>query len=86
MEEDIDIEVNLGAELADKLNKMSKKELLNRLCVMILRNKVQDEAVNELEYKCSELGSKLRRSEEYNGQARVMLTGIIERWDSYKGD
>ena len=85
MEEQIDIEVNLGKELADKLNKMSKKELLNRLCVMILRNKVQDEEASKLDFEFRTLESKLQRMEEYNGQAEAMLSAITERWHTYTG-
>ena len=90
MEDEIDIEVNLGKELADKLNKMSKKELLNRLCVMILKTNVQTETIEDLErtvkFGDKTLRSRLQRSEEYNGQARAMIAGIMERWDSYTGD
>lgn len=48
-EELIDIEVNLGKELADKLLKKTKKEMLNDMVVLILKTRVQQETIASLE-------------------------------------
>jgi len=48
-EELINVEVNLGKELADRLDKKTKKELLNELVVFILKTRVQQETIISLE-------------------------------------
>lgn len=48
-EEMIDLEVNLGKELADKINKMTKKELLGVVVSTSLKTKIQEETISNLE-------------------------------------
>jgi hypothetical protein len=82
-EEMIDVEVNLGKELADRINKMSKKELLNNLVVTVLRSRVQDETVESLEKDNEALSKRLEKAESYVEQGRAMIDSVMERWYHY---
>ena len=86
-EESIDIESNLGTELAGKLRGMNKPELLNRLTVSIMRGRVHQETISDLEGQIKKM-KKDSRGEidnlcEYNTQAQVMIEAIMERWNDY---
>jgi len=83
VEEIVDLEVNLGKELASKLHAMTKKELLSQLGVSVLRNRVQDETVNSLESEKDALQSKLDKAESYVEQGRAMIESILEKWYDY---
>jgi len=89
-EEEIDIELNLGKELADKLTKMNKKELLNRLIVTILKSHVQAETIVDLEKQTESLQKEKNRAEDHLDkaehaveQARAMIEGAMDRWYHY---
>lgn len=65
-EETIDIEVHLGKETADKINKQTKQELINWLCLEIVRNRsmidtidTSDARIRDLELKLSAEKSKV---------------------------
>jgi len=45
----IDIEVTLDKETADYVFGLNKNELRNALCVQVLRGRVQDETIEQLE-------------------------------------
>ena len=79
-EEIIDVEVNLGKELADKFNKMTKRKLLNCLVVAILKSQVQSETINELEAKNSNLTQQSKRLKTSLSQARNVIGSIMNGW------
>ena len=45
----IDVSLYLDEELASKLQKMTKQELLNQLIVLVLKTRVQQETIDDLE-------------------------------------
>lgn len=83
-EETIDVEVNLGKEMADKINSMTKKELINNVVVLSLRNHVQDDTVERLEKELARTKEHLDKAEDYVEQARGMIEAITERWYHYE--
>jgi len=82
-EEMIDVEVNLGKELADKINKMSKKDLINNLVVTVLKSRVQDETIESLEKEKDAVQLKLDIAQSYVEQGRAMIKAVMERWYEY---
>jgi hypothetical protein len=93
-EEMIDVELNLGKELADKLFKKTKKELLNDVVVLVLKTQVQTETIREMEdeaeaiekrlnNKISVLDTKLDKAEAYVEQGRAMIESVMNRWHEY---
>jgi len=82
-EEMIDVELRLGKEQANELLKLTKPELMNRLVVMILRNHVQDEAINNLEKENTRVKGMLDKAETYIEQARGMINSLMEKWYHY---
>jgi len=82
-EEYIDIELNLGKELADKINKMNKKELLNNLVVSVMRGRVQQETISNQEKEKDILQAKLDKAESYVEQGRAMIKAVMNRWYEY---
>ena len=79
-EEMIDIEANLGKEMADKINKMSKQQLIEALCVSTLRNQVQDDTVDHLEGKIGRLENKTIRNNNSINQAQQMIGALMDTW------
>jgi len=45
----VELELNLGKELANKLTRQNKKELLNHVLILILKCRVQQETIQNLE-------------------------------------
>lgn len=93
-EEMVDVEINLGEELAKEIYSMKKAELINRLVVMVLRKRVQDETVAKLEADAEKLKAahkreietlqtKLDKAEAYVEQGRAMIEAVMERWYEY---
>lgn len=89
-EEMVNVELNLGKELANKINRMTKKELINCMVVDILRNRVQDETIALLESKLQRTNNlqektqiKLDLAESYVAQARAMIDSLMDRWNEY---
>lgn len=76
----IDVEVNLGKELAHKLNKMTKTELLNHLVVVILKSQVQSQTISELEIEKSKSFERLKELKGSLWQAKNMIRSIMDRW------
>ena len=83
MEEMIDIELNLGKELANKIHKMTKNELINIIVVESLRRQVQDETIISLEAENLVSITKLNKTEAYVEQGRAMIKAVMERWYEY---
>lgn len=90
----VDVEISLGKELADSINKMTKPELVNRLVTMLLRNRVQDETVGRLEreieamidknkVETTRLRTKLDKAESYVEQGRAMIVAAMGGWYEY---
>ena len=79
MTEDVEVNIRMDKEVIDKLNKMTKKELVNRICVAALEAKV---ATNKAEI----LQTKLDKAEAYVEQGRAMIDAIMERWYEYDAD
>ena len=76
----IDVEVNLGSELAAKVNKMTKKELIEHFVVSALRGRVQDETINELEVKNSNLRDTADVCRRDLRQARNIIAAAMDSW------
>lgn len=93
MEKEIDneIKVRLGKETADRLNKMTKSELLAEISFYILRGRVQEETIESLENdihmqknKHQAIKERLRVMEAHLEQAGNMLEIAIDRWNRYE--
>lgn len=83
MEDSVEIAVQLDKETYDKLMKMSKKELIDKMANAALDAKIaksnQKKAENELEsYK-----TKLDKCETHCEQGRAMINAVMERWYEY---
>lgn len=76
----IDLEVHLDEETAKKLRSKTKDELLNELVVLILRNRVQIEDLDEYHEQNSKLMEDIGRLERDLRQAKAMLKSAIESW------
>ena len=84
-EEIVDVVQYIEAPLLDKLRKQTKKELIEHgLVPLILKSRVQQETISELERKLKNeketLQTKLDKAEAYVEQGRAMITAIMERW------
>jgi hypothetical protein len=93
----VDVPVRLTKELADKLNKMTKKEAIEKACSLAVEAKVYehrcnvaiedaDRADKEKEMARQEveiLQTKLDKSEAYVEQGRAMINSVMERWYEY---
>jgi len=93
----VETEVRLPKELADKLSKMTKKELIERLILASVECKVAEEKLKAAELRCKtaiedadqirrevlELQSKFDQCEGYVEQGRAMVEAITERWYNY---
>lgn len=79
-EEMIDIEVNLGKEMADKINKMTKQQVINALCVSALRNQVQDDTIEELEDLTNRQRAGAVRDSRSIKQAKEMIRSVMDTW------
>jgi len=77
-EEMIDVEVNLGAELAKKVKKASKTELVNRLVVSELHRKVQLETIDGYETEIAQLKEDLYRARYKQRLAEAMVNSVID--------
>jgi hypothetical protein len=82
-EEMVDVEVRLGKETADALNKMTKKELINSFCVAALRERVREEDEANMRKEIEKLELKLAKAESYVEQGRAMIESVMERWYKY---
>jgi hypothetical protein len=82
-EEMVDIELNLGKEIADKINGMTKKELINDLIVLILKERVQEETIDRVEKERQNLEKKLSKAESDVEQGRAMIEASMQRWYKY---
>lgn len=89
-EEMIDIPVELDAETTAKLNAMTKKELIEKICAVSLEAKVShmrcviaiedsDKAFKEIET----LKERLDKAETYVEQGRAMINALMDRWYHY---
>lgn len=78
-EEMIDVELHLGKDLADKINKMSKKELTNSMIVHILKCRVQEETIDGLEKQTNLMQKKIDMSESYIDLCQNMIESVIRR-------
>jgi len=79
-EEMVDIELNLGKVCADEISKMTKTKLINRLVVSVLRGRVQDETVTDLEREVENLQERLNKARDNIKQAEAMVIAAMERW------
>ena len=96
-EEMIDVNVRLDKTTVDTLNKMTKKELIERICVIALETKVAEEKAEAFKLRCTvaiedaekaqfeakRVQLQLEKAQEYNTQAQVMIEAITGRWDHY---
>lgn len=82
-EEMVDVHLNLPKDMAEAILKMTKKELINRIVVLALRNHVQDETVQTLEKELKAAKIKLNIAESYVEQGRAMINAVMERWYEY---
>ena len=80
MEEDIEVEVRMPKEILAKYNKMSKKELQNRLYVSILKNTVQKETIADVERTLKIVQASNRRLHTHINNAKGMIEGITRLW------
>ena len=96
-EEMIDIEVRMPKETVAIFSKLTKKELLNHLYVLILKVEVQTETIDKMsrekeainkkvQQAVNKLEDKLGQAEEYGEQARAMIEAVMERWYNYDVD
>lgn len=87
MSDEVEIDVRLNKETVDKLNRMTKKELINRICVIALEAKVANDekikAQRVLKNEREILQTKLDKSEAYIEQGRAMIEAVMERWYEY---
>jgi len=79
-EEMVDVEINLGKKLADEINKMTKTELINRLVVLVLHNKVKDEDISRLERRVDALNTEASEATGSLEQAESMLKAAMNHW------
>ena len=75
-EECVDVSLYLDKELASKLQKMTKKELLNQLVVLVLKTRVQQETIDELEQQVKD-NAQLKT---HLAQAQAMLRAATAVW------
>ena len=79
-EEMVDVEINLGKKLADEINKMTKTELINRLVVLVLHNRVKDEDISNLEKRADALDAEVSEATGSLEQAESMLKAAMGHW------
>ena len=93
----VNIEVCLGAELAGKIDKMTKKEIVEVLCAVTLKSHVQNETTRKQELKIFDLKQalideenevtrgreRLATAERHVEQARAMIDVIMQGWYDY---
>jgi hypothetical protein len=70
------VEVPMDEEIARKLMRLTKKQLIERYCV----NTCELHLANK---KAVEVQTKLDKAEAYVEQARAMLEAVMERWYEY---
>lgn len=73
----------IGEDMANRMLAMNKTELMEMTVVFMLRTKVQQETIKGAENDLGIVERRLKKSEEYNEQARSMLEAIMERWYHY---
>lgn len=90
MSEYIDIPVQLDEKTAKALNKMTKPDLIDRVCSLAVESKTYElrcqtaiEEADELQRKVASLQTRLDKAETYIEQARAMIDGVMERWYHY---
>lgn len=96
-DEFMDIPVRVDQETARKLARMTKKEMIDRMCSLAVELEVYkqrckvavedaDKAAEESERLRKEIESmqtKLDKSEAYVEQGRAMIEAVMERWYEY---
>ena len=87
----VDIEVNLGSKLAGQIKAMKKDEIINCFVVSILKERVAQEDINNLELEVSELKKNnerlelnLTKAELYVEQGRAMIKSVTDKWYDYE--
>ena len=89
----IDTSIEFSEEMTIKYYKMTKKELVNRICALTIENKVQQtknlridiaiEDANKAFKEIEDLKFKLNKAESYVEQGRAMIESIMEKWYHY---
>jgi len=82
-EEMVDVDLSLDKETADTLKKMTKAELFNRLIIMILRNRVQDETVRSLEINEERTADRIKGMEQNHKQKIAKVEAKLEKAEFY---
>lgn len=89
-EDMVDIPVTLDRATMDALNKMTRKELIERICSVALEAKVYEhrctvaiEDADRSQRELIQLQTKLDKAESYVEQGRAMVTAVMERWYEY---
>lgn len=74
--ETVAVDVRLDKATIDSLNKLTKAQLVERICVVVLERHVA-------ENKAATLQTKLDKAEAYVEQGRAMIEAVMERWHEY---
>lgn len=96
-EEMIDVNLRLDKGTIAALNKMTKKELINKICVTALECKIAESNAEAFGLRCTvaiedldraqreldKVQAKLDKAETYVEQARAMIESVMERWYHY---
>jgi len=84
------VNLSLDHGLAARLNKMTKKELIERLCSAVLeaetyklRCQTALMDVQRERSRANQTEEKLAKAEAYVEQGRAMVNAIMERWYEY---
>ena len=68
--------VQIDKETFDKLNKLTKRELIEKFCIAAVDARVARDESESLQ-------TKLDKAEAYVEQGRAMVNAIMERWYEY---
>jgi len=70
------VNLRVPEEMLNQLKRMTKEQLISRICEIAIETKVANNKVKDMQ-------TKLDKCEAYNAQARAMIEAIMDRWDEY---
>ena len=82
-EQYIHINIRLDKETMDTLHKMTKQELIERVCSLAVEVKTVNQKLTFTENTMKDMQTNLDKAESYVEQGRAMITAVMERWYEY---
>jgi len=81
------VDIKINPEITGELERMTKKELIERIYILALdagmANKKLEQTEKEAKNKIDELQTKLAKAKAYVEQGRAMINAVMDRWYEY---